>query len=203
MSVAAFTAWVVARHRVRRRPRPSPSLVFARRPRSTPAASPARARLAGPPAASLRLQLLLAPRISMTFGVSRRNDPTGVPEPSTPPQVREARIAARQLERVIEHAGTLAVRHERVAVVPAVAFGHRLPGPNAPAAAMPPQLVLAHTSARVPAPADSPAPPPVRQPAQGPIAWAPAAHEIERLADRVLSSIDRRFVAERERRGAV
>jgi hypothetical protein len=203
MTVASFAAAIVARHRVRRRFGPRLGLVFARRPLAAAAGSPARERHACASAASVRLELVLAPRISLTLATPRHEGPSTVRVAAASPQLHEARIAARQLERVVEHAATLAVRHERVAVDPAVAFGQMPPGTNASLAASPPQLVLARTSAAPPASADSPAAPTARQPAPSAAAWAPAPHEIERLTDRVLSSIDRRLVAERERRGAV
>ncbi len=115
----------------------------------------------------------------------------------------DARVAGGRIERLLQRVHLLEVRRESAPAPATAAFGHRpaVAAPVTPRMA-PATMVLARPAATAPAAApEAPQPP---APAMTPPALtAPARFEIERLADRVMASIDRRFIAERERRGNV
>jgi hypothetical protein len=200
-AASAFAAGIAARHRVRRFAMPVRRLVFARLRLPVAPRWPRPAPPAVPRAAQLRL--VLAPRVE----VSVTNE-AAAPAPvlqlvPAPLRLVDTRIASRQIERMVERAHTLQVRRETVPAAATAAFGHQ---PSAPVAAprpvAPAPLVLHRPPVPAPLVPPEPAAPPAMPAAPAPFAM-PAPFEIERLTDKVMASIDRRFIAERERRGHV
>jgi hypothetical protein len=199
MTAAAFATGIAARHRVRRTAMPFRRVVFARLRLPVTPRPPRTAPQLVPRTGQLRL--VLAPQFAIA--VTNQAGPPAVPAPPpTPaaPRLADARIAGRQIERLVERVHQLEVRRETVPAPATAALGHR-PGAapvSRPIVAAP--LVLARPP--VPAPAAPVTTPPVAAAAPQPVA-VPASFEIERLTDRVLASMDRRILAVRERRGHV
>lgn len=164
-----------------------------------------------------QIRLVLAPRYELT---RHRHDAS-----LAPPEVREAAAARHEVERLVERIVTRSTRVEARArpaaaretarrelwpaptASPSRAFPARVPEPEARSLApafprlVPPRLA----TAAVPRPEAPPAPP-----AQSLLA-GPQAHvlrpeaspDLARIADRVLETLDRRLIAERERRGRI
>lgn len=196
---AAIAASVAARHRLRRVHRSPLGLVLVRLARP-----PARVSIEHRTAvAGARLQLVVAP----TFALSR-TVVTGAPAPAAvpiAPAVTAPRAGVLEVQRLVERVVHLVERREAVLPPAAPSTVPTAPAPARSAPALRRDLVLAK-------------PPPVAaaaQPARAPAARAlaatqpadpaspAAAADLARLTDHVLARIDRRIVAERERKGRV
>ena len=92
---------------------------------------------------------------------------------------------------------TIAARPQLIERAPAPRLG-RLPD-DMPTAQ--PRRALATTRAEIPTPVPSTPPPTTPNPKQGTAQQVLPPHEVERITEQVMSSIDRRIVAERERLG--
>jgi hypothetical protein len=156
--------------------------------------------------AGARLQLVVAP----TFALSR-TVVTGAPAPGAvpiAPAVTAPRAGVLEVQRLVERVVRLVERREAVLAPAAPSTVPTAPGPARSAPALRGDLVLAKPP---PAPPVGAAAQPARAPAARALAAtqpadpAPpaAAADLARLTDHVLARIDRRIVAERERKGRV
>lgn len=199
---AAIAASVIARHRLRRVRRAPLRLVLGRLGRP-PAHVSIEHRTA---VAGARLQLVVAPTFTLSRIVAAgAAAPAGSPIAPTTARLRPGIL---EVQRLVERVVRLLERREAVppTAPPAMVSGASTtarPGPAPPhdlVLATPPPAP-AQPAAAAPAPAlatRAPAPRPPTDPG------LPATGaDLARLADHVLARIDRRIVAERERRGRV
>lgn len=148
---------------------------------------------------------MLAPRIEV--GIDARTLLPAAPHPERP-EPRPTAILTTRVERLVrqlERHSTRIERSERVLVAPfarsaAAGDGAR---PSIAAVVEPPPRRTPVRAGSVAGPSAAPAAPaPATAPAPAPAApWRPA--DAAGLADRVLLELDRRIVAERERRGSL
>ena len=154
-----------------------------------------------PPAPTLRLSLVLSRRLVITGGPGA---PAPTRQPPSAPLLHAAGVASTHVERLVSRVQHHATRIERstqlvhAPYMKAATGGAAGTRSRAPEPA--PRLVAVRTAASQPAEAPSPAPTPATAvPHDSAAAWKQPGAAV--LAEDVLRELDRRIIAERERRG--